>query len=459
MGFEKKQVDVFSMSGNTLFFKKSNNKFNIRKTMTSQPPSSYLPSPSTPYPHYPSFMGMQQLEPKTVKLSSEEIFDHFSKSICLITDVDFSVGGQSLEKEACNSKNGFFIEIAKRAFLLTTSNDLPDDPSKVFAYGRTSYSLKHSGDYKIDEANRLALKLFESYGRVDYGVGCLEMAPAEIVPREGMKVYFAGFPLCQRKLTFHRGYISSVSTDGGISSFTIDGTVVHGHSGGPVAIQKNGKLYVLGIIVSQITDSDEMSEFLKKQSKEIQQLFHDITANRSTGIGKAIDVRHCYEMLELKEESPEIEKILKIIKGIDTEEFVVRKKAKREKPHIELKKDDHVFFAHPDEHGGKHLYTKQRFNMREFVESTNGKDKDSKFHPLIVYPSNYASWVERSVRAWYENGADQNFPYVKFPMVIGADDGNETEAVQIYFTTNGAHIRPKYLDTEIEGIEYNGELS
>jgi len=56
-------------------------------------------------------------------------------------------------------------------------------------------------------------------------------------------------PLTQKYLPFIKVY-SSISEKKGIHSFTIDGTVVSGNAGGPVLMQKNGKLHLIGVIES-----------------------------------------------------------------------------------------------------------------------------------------------------------------------------------------------------------------
>ena len=69
---------------------------------------------------------------------------------------------------------------------------------------------------------------------------------------EGTNVYLAGFPFAQSLLFLHKGYISTCFKDNKeVLKFGIDGEVCTGFSGGPVVIQKESTLYVIGIILEQ----------------------------------------------------------------------------------------------------------------------------------------------------------------------------------------------------------------
>lgn len=70
----------------------------------------------------------------------------------------------------------------------------------------------------------------------------------------GEKVYFGGYPFKKMDAYFHKGYVSSIGNDG---KFSIDGVAVPGMSGGPIAIERDGKLYVVGTIASETFDPIE----------------------------------------------------------------------------------------------------------------------------------------------------------------------------------------------------------
>ena len=80
-------------------------------------------------------------------------------------------------------------------------------------------------------------------------------------PNGGEKLFFGGFPLTQNLFTFHKGMVSSVS-DG---HFTVDGTVVAGHSGSPIVRIQGSEIHVVGILISEVTDLDEAFKRLERK--------------------------------------------------------------------------------------------------------------------------------------------------------------------------------------------------
>lgn len=124
-------------------------------------------------------------------------------------------------------------------------------------------------------------------------------------PFLGETVYFAGYPLGEEIPIVHRGLVSSVTN----GSFTIDGTVVAGNSGGPVVVFREGQLRLIGVINSQMVDMTKqffesekvpMSNYHIVPSNDVapsyggsdvRQVIGDIIknllSNLSTGIGKA----------------------------------------------------------------------------------------------------------------------------------------------------------------------------
>jgi len=70
----------------------------------------------------------------------------------------------------------------------------------------------------------------------------------------GEKAYFGGYPFNKTNPHIHAGYVSSVGENG---EFSIDGTGVSGMSGGPIAIEKGGKPYIVGTIASETFDPIE----------------------------------------------------------------------------------------------------------------------------------------------------------------------------------------------------------
>ena len=87
---------------------------------------------------------------------------------------------------------------------------------------------------------------------------------------EGTSVYFAGFPDHSWPLFFHKGYVSAkcnLSSDSNeISKFTVDGIMCTGFSGGPVVIQKNNSIYLVGFIVGGLRKPERLESFVDIKS-------------------------------------------------------------------------------------------------------------------------------------------------------------------------------------------------
>ena len=136
---------------------------------------------------------------------------------------------------------------------------------------------------------------------------CFHLTGVFDQPSLGQKIYFAGFPFGTRYPVVHKGYISSVQKGGESDQFTMDGTVVQGHSGGPVVFAGTTELKLVGIISSQLCDiskkfielsnaklpsivpmNDAAASFGNSDIRAVLKETMDcILANFSTGIGKA----------------------------------------------------------------------------------------------------------------------------------------------------------------------------
>jgi len=262
------------------------------------------------------------------KLSKVEIFREMKKSICSI-----EVG------TTCSS--GFFLneKIVISTFHSAEGIVVEDDDGslkandvaiKIFFNGERCKGTPFKGSNSSEDHFFKKAFGFDlvSFNADSYNEGS-SFPIIDFDLEEGMAVYFGGFPLSQKIATFHKGMISSISggTNGVPQHFTIDGTVVPGNSGGPVLVQKEGKLYLAGVIVSEIADLDTgfkprnsilgligTSEKSDEQRKVIVQYDNgkeeeidqdealikavlEIQRNISTGIGKAIDARAILELL------------------------------------------------------------------------------------------------------------------------------------------------------------------
>lgn len=140
----------------------------------------------------------------------------------------------------------------------------------------------------------------------------------------GETVYFSGFPLLKEHPLIHKGCISSKEKKENFAKFSIDGTVVEGHSGGPVVIVNNENLELIGIINSQMVS---ITTTLIKSSKMniepvsafndfsssygdsdvrtvLQDLVNNFFRNVSTGIGNATSTTHLPFLFEATAISP-----------------------------------------------------------------------------------------------------------------------------------------------------------
>ncbi len=242
-------------------------------------------------------------EGTTRKLSNEEIYEKIRNAICFINDDSTAM-----------SKTGFFLKNGRQIYVITAAADLPDNPERITMYRKEGrYELKNPENLtEPEDYKRVNLRLFECYGKIASELDFLEMVPKEIDIRIGRKIHFAGFPLQETAVTFHKGMISSVKIVNQVTSYTLDATVVKGCSGSPVVIQENGRLYVIGVITSQVIDS--------QTSHEVDE------PNLSTGIGRAVDIKHIYECLKQDDLDPEevfdLEEMIGKIKGPSFDEPV-----------------------------------------------------------------------------------------------------------------------------------------
>ncbi|MCP5491451.1 MAG: trypsin-like peptidase domain-containing protein [Chlamydiales bacterium] len=179
-------------------------------------------------------------------------------------------------------------------------------------------------------ARKVDLVLFKVIGlkSPDY----FETLPPDETLDVGEEVYFGGFPLHMSNPAFHKGFISSKQEVDGRLYYTIDGTVVPGHSGGPVVVNKGGstglKIYLVGIILSEAVSLDREHQrlieanrrykqkcpnpippkftiFNAKSDEKIEKDLVDlilavdnfVSRNLSTGIGQMIESSAIYDLI------------------------------------------------------------------------------------------------------------------------------------------------------------------
>lgn len=255
------------------------------------------------------------------RYATQEVFRRLKPLICSV-------------QSAAGEATGFWMD---KNVILTVRHNIPNgstdtvqvqwgDPEKPF--------FCRPKDEMVDQHSQmLDLYCMETVREIGQDQ-LIPTLPDNIPLEEGMKVYFAGYPLGQDQITLHKGTISSITVEDGIRHFTIDGTVVPGNSGGPVVIQHAGQLYLAGVITSEIADfspedlkitaimraivaqnrskgaspgvtqtvtiqtPDGPEQIAINDTETISLALDLIQRNLSTGIGRAIDIRHSKHLFQ-----------------------------------------------------------------------------------------------------------------------------------------------------------------
>lgn len=260
--------------------------------------------------------------PPNRKIQTSEVYAAIKPKMCL---VETSKG----------KATGFFIN--EKGLLVTSFHCLEKTllPNNKFTVstGNVSvtcngnkYSVQFPEGFNATKAAQLDLCLLKIHSDEPLETSCFDFLPDNGNIKEGMKTYFAGYPLTQSAITFHKGLISSIFINNNIQQFTIDGTVVPGNSGGPVIVNLDNRFYLAGIIFSEVADLDPQFLFLEDSFAIMRQqggiggisiglLYPDgavrstspmdilstcltvVKRNMSTGIGKAIHSQHIKELV------------------------------------------------------------------------------------------------------------------------------------------------------------------
>ncbi len=266
----------------------------------------------------------------------------------------------------------------------------------------------------------------------------------------GEEVYFAGYPLTQEDPSFHKGTVSSYTNREGLSQFHIDASILPGNSGGPVFIVKDKALYLAGMIFAELASID--SDFVRKRedissrllqatisaggvetNKVVLGIMNTVFDNLSTGIGKVLSIQNALDVTTEKE-LPDAE--IPFHLGFSVGGCFKREKTKYEE-----------YDTYPNGHESKHFIFGRNCNFKsEKIFAQKTVSGPSKFFP--EFSKNYISHLKASIERWVDNGANKDCLYVGYSENIGADNGELTNLVEIYFTcTGGAHIRPKYIQS------------
>ena len=161
-----------------------------------------------------------------------------------------------------------------------------------------------------DEEHDLALL---SYVMSESGPSPLKEFKGEVSP--GMPIIFSGYPLGIATMMTHQGMISSVTTDSsGVDTYSIDGTVNPGNSGG-VLMTVGGE--VVGIINSMRQErADIIREarsalspgLIQIMNLDVSGVLNAIMSNLQLGIGYAVPAYYIPERTNAKGQKQKIKK-------------------------------------------------------------------------------------------------------------------------------------------------------
>lgn len=176
---------------------------------------------------------------------------------------------RSPSQESSHDEEPFFAEDLHKALVLINGASTKGSGALVhherlgYLFLTTEHVVEPGGSAQI---NRMGMSL-DRLKRYESGSDILLFAVAEgifenrdkwipristdLELRIGEIVYFGGYPFKETGARLHRGYISYIGENGTIG---IDGVAVSGMSGGPVAVERMGKLFVVGIIASETFD-------------------------------------------------------------------------------------------------------------------------------------------------------------------------------------------------------------
>ena len=175
------------------------------------------------------------------------------------------------------------------------------------SYNRYRFEARLNNSVSPLEAKKHDLCVID-FDPGEHAIPCFQYNSPYTWPVLGETVYFAGFPLTQDASPLvHKARVAAFQESDETDSFVIDGTVVAGHSGGPIVTATGDQLNLLGVISSQLVDISkafmEAAQFKgptyvsrghmpamignKTASQVVREIMEVMLANHSTGIGKA----------------------------------------------------------------------------------------------------------------------------------------------------------------------------
>lgn len=287
-------------------------------------------------------------------------------------------------------------------------------------------------------------------------------------PMIGEKVYFGGYPLTQQVYTFSTGMLSAVTSSEARTCFVIEAPVAPGNSGSPVFIQRNGQIYWIGIINSEVAHVSEKMLEIQEKIKNHPEIFQagafslvetnrEITetllANLCTGKGKAFKIPNIPDLLNpnliSQQHSLEIDLFLDFLVPKKPKN-TVREQAKNETDARAKSKLADVFeyegkkyYLGADDHNNKHMKLSkdisEKFASNRRLVKERWGTKPATFN--LKYAKSYKEVLKEVVINVALNNDRTNF--VRFNDFVGWDRGEETRIIELYYEEEGSHIRPK----------------
>jgi hypothetical protein len=209
--------------------------------------------------------------------------------------------------EDCETTGCFVQRLTGKIEVLTCFHDITWNIHNIeIIYQSRLYRGRLAGDININLAACYDVAFLEIDAE-SQNFPFFDLSEKTSFPLRGEEVYFAGCPFGEDQPLVHKGYISFANSNS--EKFKLDGTVVRGHSGGPVVmINSQGLLTLVGIINSQLVDLTK--QFLEiaaltppsvrpynapdvsyasghSSSSVIKQVINNVLSNLSTGIGHA----------------------------------------------------------------------------------------------------------------------------------------------------------------------------
>ena len=220
--------------------------------------------------------------------------------------------------------NSFFSDFLYKKEITYLPDEIEIEYDNQRLFGKVLFPKTHDGNkvlsnYAFFDTAPIQITSFEDGTLFSDKIKILDTGDKiDFLPKEdhieiGEKIYFGGFPLGHEEYTFSIGMVSSIICKDNRTQIVIEAPIAPGHSGCPTFIQRNGKLYYVGGIISEIAViSDKLlniRQLLKtapeymplidtnnnKKITDLTEILKELTeglmGNLSTGKGKALQIQ------------------------------------------------------------------------------------------------------------------------------------------------------------------------